>query len=77
MTLQTAKVLLVATVVLTTFAAGATATTDATVDAQPITNDATSLDNVVENDEFCQMSSGVTIMCGGAGGCSDPEVTYC
>ena len=79
MTLKTSKFLLVAAVVLTAFTAGATATTaDASVHAQPITDDVSqSIDVVPHNDDICDMS-GLSVMCGGGGSyCPDPTQYYC
>jgi len=78
MTLKTAKLLLVAGVVLVAFTAGATATTaDTSVGAQQIPEDATqSIDVVVNNDDICQMS-GVSTMCGGGSHCPYPYKYMC
>ncbi|WP_128477138.1 hypothetical protein [Halorussus pelagicus] len=77
MTLKRTKLLLVAAVVLTAFTAGATATTaDASVNAQPITDDVTqSIDIVLANDPICDMS-GVSVMCGSPT-CPNPLPYYC
>lgn len=81
MTLKTAKLLFVATVVLVALTAGATATTaDANADAQQIPEDVTqSIDVVPHNDDICQMS-GASAMCGGGGDkdqCPYPGAYYC
>lgn len=79
MSLKLFQIAFVATVLLTAFTIGATASTaNAGATAQSMNDDAIqSIDKKITNHEICD-SSGLSIMCGGAGKwCPDPDRVAC